>query len=1540
MKKRLLSGILALTMCFSMTPSIAWGSGMTEFSDGGASGESEKKEEFTDEPEIEEEKEQPATTAGVPEVENGFSDGILDAAQDTSATTKHTVKIDTSPSYKIGTDTIYDVINNHDGTLTVGEDPEIIASSGELSKGYSIKYKSQNNIMPYAQYHSKNPESNDERYYGINKLNDIPKERKINITNIYTLFCVVSGHLGGDILANYQGVENPIRVNYGLQGGSGGPNRDWVWNGDGQWNTDHNIEPTKAGYKFAGWYTQANGNGSKIEGVSQAVNAAVAGSNNYKEITLYAKWVHKHAWNYSLSGDTLKAYCSNTTSQCDYYGTGFDNAKATVSLKLNGFDNNNCAEYGNSYSVTCANSLPSEIGATIGSIIYAGRDGTTFSESETLPTSPGKYKAKVNITLPGEQYSGEISTDFEIKKAPVTLTVFLDDFTYGEQPAIQIWAAPSDSKVVYQYKVKDEDDSTYAGITEEGLKKLSAGEYTLKAVVEETANYEGDSDTCIFKVKKASTTNSDSKVSISGWTYGGYNGVENTPSIDSSLNPENQTVQYTYYTDGACSTQTSTKNGAETEGGVPKNAGTYYVKAQIPESANYNAGTATGTFEIKPLPAQLDWSSSDLTYNGKDQTVTARVRNALPGDTFTLTYETNETYTNTGKNARKYTAKVTALGNTNYSLSEEESVYSWEIKKASTTNSASKVSINGWTYGGYNGAKNTPSIDPSLNPENQTVQYTYYTDGACSTQTSTKNGAETEGGVPKNAGTYYVKAQIPESANYNAGTATGTFEIKPLPAQLDWSSSDLTYNGKDQTVTARVRNALPGDTFTLTYETNETYTNTGKNARKYTAKVTALGNANYSLSQEESIHPWVINPKAVTVKPDDLHKHIGGEEPQLTYTTDGIVEGETLSGITLQRVSGEDARKYEITATETAGANPNYTVTREKGTFTIEDHNWPKDGKILSPATSWSEGMQERTCTAPGCGQKRYDSIPKQDGKPADPYADKIDKYIQIFGSEITAAALDNEETILFGLFPGSDKTRIDNGSGAKVWLEINHVNNLDPAWQNLINMEIEKTVGKNADQILFDIDLYRQLAGENRVLITNPGINMNIRIKIPDKMINNQPYTIRDYKILRLHKDSATNQATVDILDSVFNSSTNELTFKSDKFSIYVLTYKDTYYSPSYPVTGIKVSPDTLTLTKKDETAQLTAEVTPSYADNKRVTWQSSDEKVATVDENGKVTAVGNGTATITATSVSGSYTATVSVTVKIPVEIQKLTIEAEKETLTKIGESTELKVKIEPENADLQKLIWKSDNEKVATTDENGKVTAVGNGTAEITVTTEDGKITASIMITVKVPDEPTINKTTGFRRLRARSVKQTKTSVTLQWNIIKDADGYFIYGNRCNTGTKSYKYRKLATITGGDISTWTQKDLKKGTYYKYVVKAYRLVNGKKVVTDTSISVHAVTGGGKYGNAKAVSVTQIGNKRNVSKITLKMGKTAQIKAKEVKKDKKIERHRKLCYESSNTKVATVTPDGLIRATGKGTCTIWVYAQNGIYKALKITVK
>ena len=79
-----------------------------------------------------------------------------------------------------------------------------------------------------------------------------------------------------------------------------------------------------------------------------------------------------------------------------------------------------------------------------------------------------------------------------------------------------------------------------------------------------------------------------------------------------------------------------------------------------------------------------------------------------------------------------------------------------------------------------------------------------------------------------------------------------------------------------------------------------------------------------------------------------------------------------------------------------------------------------------------------------------------------------------------------------------------------------------------------------------------------------------------------------------------------------------------------------------------------------------------------------------------------------------------------------------------------------------------------------------------------------------------------------------------------------------------------------------------LKKATYYKYIVKAYKMVDGKKVITGTSVAVHSITKDGKYGVAKAVSIIKIENKKNDTEVTLKKGKTAQITAIEIKKDKK----------------------------------------------------
>lgn len=211
---------------------------------------------------------------------------------------------------------------------------------------------------------------------------------------------------------------------------------------------------------------------------------------------------------------------------------------------------------------------------------------------------------------------------------------------------------------------------------------------------------------------------------------------------------------------------------------------------------------------------------------------------------------------------------------------------------------------------------------------------------------------------------------------------------------------------------------------------------------------------------------------------------------------------------------------------------------------------------------------------------------------------------------------------------------------------------------------------------------------------------------------------------------------------------------------------------------------------------------------------------------------------------------------------------------------------------------------------------------------VSSDTASLTESKM-TAKPPKGDGDYKGSNFGLLRAKTTKLKKNSVTVKWNKVKNADGYIVYGAKC--GAKS-KYKVLKVVSGKTTS-YTHKKLKKGTYYKYNIVAFKYVNGVKVTLAASKKIHATTLGGKYGVAKAV-------KLNKSKVKIKKGKTFKIKASEIKKDKKIKRHRAICYESSNTKIATVNSKGKIKAKKKGKCTIYVYAQNGVYKTVKVTVK
>jgi uncharacterized protein YjdB len=170
--------------------------------------------------------------------------------------------------------------------------------------------------------------------------------------------------------------------------------------------------------------------------------------------------------------------------------------------------------------------------------------------------------------------------------------------------------------------------------------------------------------------------------------------------------------------------------------------------------------------------------------------------------------------------------------------------------------------------------------------------------------------------------------------------------------------------------------------------------------------------------------------------------------------------------------------------------------------------------------------------------------------------------------------------------------------------------------------------------------------------------------------------------------------------------------------------------------VTDVKVKKITLSNTSvlRGQTVTLKVKsITPSNATNKKVTWSSSDKSIATVDKNGKVTAKKKGNVTITCTAADGSKTkATCKVTVKQPVT--KITLSKTKVTLKK-GKTITLKKTIAPSSANTKTVIWKSSNKKVATVDSNGKVKAVGKGTATITCTAKDGsgkKATCKVTVT----------------------------------------------------------------------------------------------------------------------------------------------------------------------------------------------------------------
>ncbi|MGG0656980.1 Ig-like domain-containing protein [Rummeliibacillus pycnus] len=163
-----------------------------------------------------------------------------------------------------------------------------------------------------------------------------------------------------------------------------------------------------------------------------------------------------------------------------------------------------------------------------------------------------------------------------------------------------------------------------------------------------------------------------------------------------------------------------------------------------------------------------------------------------------------------------------------------------------------------------------------------------------------------------------------------------------------------------------------------------------------------------------------------------------------------------------------------------------------------------------------------------------------------------------------------------------------------------------------------------------------------------------------------------------------------------------------------------------------VKANKSSLTLVS-GKSSTVKAIVSPSDATQKSVTWSTSNSKIASVSSKGTIKAKKPGTVTITAKAKSAK-SAKIKVVVKAPVQAKSVSINKTNFTLGK-GSSAQLVAAIKPSNTTYKKISWSSSNSKIVKVDQNGKVTAVGLGTATIKAKTVNGKYkTVKVKVVLK--------------------------------------------------------------------------------------------------------------------------------------------------------------------------------------------------------------
>lgn len=308
-------------------------------------------------------------------------------------------------------------------------------------------------------------------------------------------------------------------------------------------------------------------------------------------------------------------------------------------------------------------------------------------------------------------------------------------------------------------------------------------------------------------------------------------------------------------------------------------------------------------------------------------------------------------------------------------------------------------------------------------------------------------------------------------------------------------------------------------------------------------------------------------------------------------------------------------------------------------------------------------------------------------------------------------------------------------------------------------------------------------------------------------------------------------------------------------------------------------------------KTASAHATAKPYEALKKGVSYQTSDESIATVDSKGTVTGVAEGECQLTATSKLDP-TVTQSIPVKVIQPVKKLTVTAESKSVF-VGETLALSVAYEPAEATEQSATFSSSKDAIATVSADGVVTGVSRGTAKITVTSADGyaKTTYSVSV-VQAPEAVEISPESASGAVGKKA--QLKATVT-------------------------------PTNAGDKTVTWSSAD-----------ESIATVNAKGLVTFQGVGETQITA---TSNAKAavlasVPVQGLELAKSVAfdsdTYSVLVNQTTQLYATVLPDTATL---KNVTYKVKNSKIATVDENGVVTGLKGGKTTVYVYTADGSKK-------